>query len=760
MSATSAALRFAILLFAASAPLRSNAASPSSAASPDASQARGGAEASEDTADLLGLLDEPIVSTGSRAAESRSTTPATTVSVSAEDLRRYGIHSLDEAIDFLSLGMVTQNPLHSVDIGARGVLLTADFGNHVLLLLNGHALNEPWNGTAYFERGAAIPFELIDHIEFILGPGPVLYVSGAMLGVINVVTKRAKDFDGAHAVLEGEGLHLATGDLATAGRVALGYGETFELLGRSAELTCQVEYFKQTGPAFSFGPQRYGDDSVTGRPKRFNADGANAGVWGGVADRSYYTHVPVGYGRLMVGDTELQLRAASYKRATPYLNNFNQLFGDFNDGRSYEIDQWIDLELKHRTLLSSVVGIDWRLYGDLYRYEQPIRTSAAEDCTEGLSSCIRRVQGRSDWAGAEVQMSLDWRGAAKLATLLGAEGQVRRVRASYDVLDVESSQIQLSFGRFDVVELTGGLYLQQTASPWPWLDLNARLRLDVDQRFGAHLSPRGGATFSLWHGGALKYIFSEAFRPPSDYELYYVEPDSQIQAEHLRPEIVRSHEIVLEQRLGAQRFLLDAFYTRWTDLMAQEVLAPDDPALAKAIADGFVAAAATDISQVRNSSGIVSYGVDAAAEGSLLSGALRYGMNLTLAHARRDGTPDPLPVAPHLYGNARASYALGGPWPTLGLAASYAARRPADRAFDGGFSSVPYAPAQLTLRATAQGPLPWVAGLSYQVSAHWAASAVGPYVVGPNQAATADQPTAELVPVDQFRAMLGFRLDR
>src|SRR6185503_17011460 len=115
-----------------------------------------------------------------------------------------GIHSLDEAINFLSLGMVTENPLGAVAIGARGVLVTQDYGSHVLLLINGHSVNEQWGGTAYFERGAAIPLELVDHIEVILGPGSVLYGSNAMLGVINVVTKRAKDYDGVHAVVESE----------------------------------------------------------------------------------------------------------------------------------------------------------------------------------------------------------------------------------------------------------------------------------------------------------------------------------------------------------------------------------------------------------------------------------------------------------------------------------------------------------------------------------------------------------------------------
>jgi outer membrane receptor for ferrienterochelin and colicins len=162
--------------------------------------ARAGAD---DVTDLEGALSEPIVSTPSKEGEAQSLAPATSSSVTAEELRRYGIRSLDEAINFLSLGMVATNPLYAAEVGARGVLLTNDYGNHVLLLVNGHQINEPWNGTAYYERGAGVPMELIDHIEIILGPGSVLYGSNAMLGVINVVTKRAKDYRGLRLIVDG-----------------------------------------------------------------------------------------------------------------------------------------------------------------------------------------------------------------------------------------------------------------------------------------------------------------------------------------------------------------------------------------------------------------------------------------------------------------------------------------------------------------------------------------------------------------------------
>jgi len=100
-----------------------------------------GAARADDTSELVGLLEQPVVSTISKTAETGSAAPAISTTITAEDLRRYGIRSLNEAINYLSLGMVTTNPLHSVEIGARGVLFTVDYGNHVLLLVNGHAMN-------------------------------------------------------------------------------------------------------------------------------------------------------------------------------------------------------------------------------------------------------------------------------------------------------------------------------------------------------------------------------------------------------------------------------------------------------------------------------------------------------------------------------------------------------------------------------------------------------------------------------------------
>jgi outer membrane receptor protein involved in Fe transport len=699
-----------------------------------------------DTSDLLSMLGESVVSTASKSAERSSAAPGTSVSISSDDLRRYGIQSLDEAINFLSLGMVTQNPLHSVDIGARGVLLTGDFGNHVLLLVNGHAMNEQWDGTAYFERGAAIPMELIDHIEIIVGPGSVLYGSNAMLGVINVITKRAKEYAGLHLVAEADGLQPYSGTWLSSARVAAGFGREFTLGEQSGEVIGQVEYYGQSGPAFTFGPQTVSDETTTT-------------TWGGKATRSYATQIPTGFLHAILGDWELNARVASYRRSTPYVNQFNQTIGDFNDPFNHELDRWIDLDLRHQLRISSTVSLQSRLYGDLYRYDQDLRSSTAADCQGGLTACDFHAYGQSRWAGLELQPSIDWTGDGRTVTLIGVDGRVRQVESQAAIAPVGSEQSVATYGRIQRTELSTGIYLQQTLRPVQPLQLSLGVRLDVDQRFGRHLSPRVAARVALWQGAAIKAAYSEAFRAPTSYEISYEEPNAVIGNPSLRPEIVRSVEGSLEQQIGAHRLLLGAFFSRWTDLVQSVMLADDDPALADARARGIVDATATDIQQYRNASSLVNWGFNAGAEGRALDGDFRYGLSVTYGHSRRDGSSDPLPVAPALFGNARLAYRLPAALPEIGLALFACARRPADRAWDGGFTPVPYAPAEAEVRLTFSGAVPGASRLSYRLSANFVTAGAAPYVVGPNQSASAAQPSAELAPVDRFRTFLGLQYD-
>jgi hypothetical protein len=133
-------------------------------------------------------------------------------------------------------------------------------------------------------------------------------------------------------------------------------------------------------------------------------------------------------------------------------------------------------------------------------------------------------------------------------------------------------------------------------------------------------------------------------------------------------------------------------------------------------------------------------------------------VNLTEAYTRVHYGSDPsqpMTVSPSLFGNARVSYAFGGDAPTLGLAAVFLAKRPADRAYDGGFSVMPYAPADLELRTTVSGHLPGVERLRYRLSVSFASAAHSAYVIGPYLYAVDATTRAELAPMTRLQGFLG-----
>jgi hypothetical protein len=202
--------------------------------------------------------------------------------------------------------------------------------------------------------------------------------------------------------------------------------------------------------------------------------------------------------------------------------------------------------------------------------------------------------------------------------------------------------------------------------------------------------------------------------------------------------------------------LIGGFRSWWRDMVSLTAL--DTDALAAAKGAGLLDNGVTEAYQYRNLAKIQNYGINAAFEGSLLGERLRYGLNVTDAVSRvdeGDGNSHELTVGPSLFGNARVAYDFGEPWPTLGLAAQYLGRRPADRAFDGGFAKTPYAPAHVELRLTASGQTPFLSGLGYRLIGDYAFAKQAPYVIGPNQYGNEDGTTAyELAPVRRSQLFL------
>jgi outer membrane receptor for ferrienterochelin and colicins len=700
-----------------------------------------GAQAlAEDTSELEGLLEQSVVSAASKSPESASTAPAMSVSLSADEIRQHGMRTLDEAINFLAMGMQLEKLYYAAEIGSRGVLLSGDVGAHVLLLVDGHAVNEAWGATAYYDRGTGVPMELIDHIELIIGPGSVLYGSNAMLGVVNIVTKRAKDFSGAHLMVESE--------LPINLRAAVGYGREFRLFGQDAELVVEVERFDQDGPTLDYPKYEAEPDAITGMTRRYSSD-EGIGIWGGRGDDASAISGTSGYVRARMDGLEVGLRGMLYRRSHPANS------GNFDDPDSFVRDRWLSADIKYSATLNQVLQGSVRLYGDHYDYRQDWGSYGAADCLEGQNSgCMWRLLGRSNWAGVEPQLHVDWLQNRSLVTLLGVDGRVKNVGSGPTYHDYVDGSSPPGAAAFEKNEQSLGAYVQNTYWPTSVLGLNVGARLDVDSRFGQALSPRAAATLLPWDGAAFKLIYAEAFRAPTAWDVYYTDPRSQIAGgDRIEPEGVRSVELSLEQRFGSQRAFAGVFRSWLQDLVLLQDLDEED--IADAIARGELLPDTPFASQLRNVSKVDSYGLNAGYYGALAGGAVHYGLTVTHAVTRISepgGASDVLPVAAPTSGNGRIAFALPGALPTLALAARYVSRRPLD---EYAADNQRFVDPQLEFRAALTGVLP-LQGLSYRLTANYAWIGVGPYAVGPFPA---DESLRPLVPVDRFRIGVGLQYD-
>ena len=724
--------------------------------------------------DLAALLSEPVESTAGKSAGTAAAAPALSLSITAEDLRRHGIRTLAEAYNYLTLGLVSEDPLGEPEIGGRGLMFASDGNRHILLLVDGHTTNDQENGSSQHGRALGLPIELIDHVEVVLGPGAVLYGANAMLGVVNVVTKRAKNYSGLHVIAVAEAsppldrAHKIIAPAATtqylrdvgrAYRFGLGDGRVLEVQGKRVELTGQVEYYTMKGPALEWGPQINAGTNFGPRTP--------IGVWGGTTRNSYYAQIASGYSRLVAGPFEAAIHLVSSRISQPHLRRDQGFDMDFDDPDSAKVRHEGGLELKWRHDLSAFAAMQLRLYGDVTSETSRSHDHPFTGCIDAISIplCERGESGFAQSLGSELQGTFDWMGTGTMSTTIGGDARVRHVGYQNGVKDLDAGK-EIRFSDLDRKGALGAVYVQQVFLPAQFLTVNAGARLDTDSDVGSRLVPRAAVIGEPWAGGSVKAIYSEAFRAPSVDEQSFRNHNSALQARGLKPESVRSLEAVLQERFGTQRIAFGVFRSWWTDTIVRRELhsLPGQPLdEARMLIDdarraGLLSPEVQFASQYQNVARIENFGFNGAYDGTLANGHLAYAFNLTASYARLHTTAGPrrVTLSPTMFGNAQVSYDLSGSaLKTVALAAHFSDRRLSEVGEDEGFNPVPFAPAALDLRATMVGAVPGLRGLSYRFMGIYAFDASSPYTAGPTSLNVNYAAMPELVPNLRFTLMLG-----
>ncbi len=170
------------------------------------------------TMSLQDLLGVEVVSTASKFPQEVREAPASITVITADEIRRYGHRTLADTLRSVR-GFYTTYDRNYSYVGMRGFARPGDYNTRILLLLDGHRLNDGIYDMAPIGPDFPIDLSLIDRIEVIRGPGSSLYGTSAFFAVINVVTRTG-------ASREGLQVETQVGSLKTGG-VTASFGRLF-----------------------------------------------------------------------------------------------------------------------------------------------------------------------------------------------------------------------------------------------------------------------------------------------------------------------------------------------------------------------------------------------------------------------------------------------------------------------------------------------------------------------------------------------------
>ena len=157
----------------------------------------------------LGSVKVDTVYTASKFTEKVTDAPSSVTIVTRDEISKFGYRTLGDILRATRGFDVTYDRNYAY-AGVRGYTSLDDYGSRVLLLVDGHRMNDPIYDTAAIGTDQFADVDLIERVEIIRGPGSAVYGSNAFFGVINVITRNGASVNGVETAATG-GQNLASG---------------------------------------------------------------------------------------------------------------------------------------------------------------------------------------------------------------------------------------------------------------------------------------------------------------------------------------------------------------------------------------------------------------------------------------------------------------------------------------------------------------------------------------------------------------------
>ena len=162
-------------------------------------------EPPQDLADLsleeLMKLEVETVFGASKYIQKVTQAPASVTIITSEEIRKYAYRTLADALRTVRGLYATYDRNYSY-LGVRGFNRPGDYNARILLLVDGHRANDNIYDQAALGTEFPLDVDLIDRIEVIRGPSSSIYGTNAFFAVVNVITRRGRNLQGAEASAE------------------------------------------------------------------------------------------------------------------------------------------------------------------------------------------------------------------------------------------------------------------------------------------------------------------------------------------------------------------------------------------------------------------------------------------------------------------------------------------------------------------------------------------------------------------------------
>jgi iron complex outermembrane receptor protein len=367
---------------------------------------------------LKGLSIEQLmeidVTSVSRRSEPVSSAAAAITVITGEDIRRSGAANLPDALR-ISVGLqVAQADGSTWAISSRGFNTTT--ADKLLVLIDGRTVYTPLFSGVFWDV-QDVMLEDIDRIEVIRGPGATLWGANAVNGVINILTKSARDTQGTLVSVGG----------GTAEERALASFRQGGKLGEGTAYRAYGKYSYRDSLAFASGDSAR--DPLRRGQAGFRVDRADRGSGAFTLQGDAY-HGLAGQRVITRADTDLDGANLLGRWTHTYSETSGSDFQVYYDYTHRRIPLWfeerrhtVDVDYQHRKELGSrhdvVWGAGYRVTRDQVGNSQGV-SFLPESRTQSLFSVFAQDEIRlrphlrltvgskvehNDWTGFEVQPS-------------------------------------------------------------------------------------------------------------------------------------------------------------------------------------------------------------------------------------------------------------------------------------------------------------------------------------------------------------------